>query len=58
MARCVLVIIYHMLRDKKPYTDLEADHFDKLETVRIERQYVQKLEQLGYHVKLTPQEAA
>ena len=34
----LLVIIYHVLREKKPYTDLGTDYFDKLDTARIERQ--------------------
>jgi len=43
-----------MLRDKKPYSDLGADYFDKLDTARIERHHVRRLEQLGYTVRLTP----
>jgi transposase len=54
----VLVILYHVLRDKKPYTDLGADYFDKLDTMRIQRHHVHRLEQLGYTVTLTPKEAA
>jgi transposase len=52
------VIIYHMLRDKKPYSDLGADYFEKLDTARIERHHVRRLEQLGYTVRLTPKDAA
>jgi transposase len=60
LAHKVLVILYHVLRDKKPYTDLGADYFDKLDVARIERQAVRRLEQLGYAVTLAPkgQEAA
>jgi transposase len=54
----ILVIIYHMLRDKKPYSDLGADYFDKLDTARIERHHIRRLEQLGYTVTLTPKDAA
>src|SRR5215217_4752914 len=28
VAHSLLVIIYHMLRDKRPFTDLGADYFD------------------------------
>jgi transposase len=52
----VLVILYYVLRDKKPYTDLGADYFDKLDLARIERQAVRRLEQPGYAVTLTPKE--
>jgi transposase len=58
VSHSILVIIYHMLRDKKPYADLGADYFDKLDTARIERHHVRRLEQLGYTVTLTPKEAA
>jgi transposase len=56
LAHKVLVILYHVLRDKKPYTDLGADYFDKLDVARIERQAVRRLEQLGYAVTLAPKE--
>jgi len=54
VSHSILVIIYHMLRDKKPYSDLGADYFDKLDIARIERHHVRRLEQLGYTVTLTP----
>jgi transposase len=57
VSHSVLVILYHVLRDKKPYSDLGADYFDKLDTKYIERQSIQRLEQLGYTVTLTPKEA-
>jgi hypothetical protein len=57
VSHSLLVIIYHVLREKKPYTDLGADYFDKLDTARIERHHVRRLEQLGYTVSLTPAHA-
>src|SRR5258706_925547 len=58
VSHSLLVIIYHVLREKKPYRDLGADYFDKLDTARIERHHVRRLEQLGYTVTLTPAHAA
>ena len=58
LAHKVLVILYHILREKKPYTDLGADYFDQLATSRIQRHHVRHLEQLGYTVTLTPGEVA
>jgi transposase len=58
LAHKVLVILYHVLREKKPYTDLGADYFDKLDTSRIQHHHVRRLEQLGSVVTLTPQEVA
>ena len=58
VAHAVLVALYHMLRDHVPYTDLGADYFDRLDTERLQRRYVQRLEQLGYTVTLNPAPAA
>lgn len=60
MALChkVLVILYHLWRDKKHYTDLGAEYFDRLDRTRVERHHIHRLEQLGYTVILTPKEAA
>jgi transposase len=54
LAHTILVIIYHVLQDQRPYTDLGADYFDRLETARNERYHVRRLEQLGYTVTLAP----
>jgi hypothetical protein len=58
LAHRVLVILYHLLRERQPYADLGADYFDKRDTTRLQRQYVRRLEQLGYAVTLTPAPAA
>ena len=58
VAHSVLVIIYHLLRDQRPYADLGPDYFDRLDTARIQRHHVHRLEQLGYTVTLQPTEAA
>jgi hypothetical protein len=49
LERKLLVIIYHILLSKKPYSDFGADYFDHLQKPR--------LEQLGYTVTLIPKEA-
>ncbi len=58
VAHSILVIAYHVLRDRQPYSDLGADYFDKLDAKRIERHHVRRLEQLGYTVTLAPASAA
>lgn len=58
MAHSVVVIIYHVLRDRRPYTELGADYFDKLDATRVERSHVARLKQLGYAVSLTPVKVA
>ncbi len=58
VAHSLLRSIYFMLRDRQPYRDLGPDHFDRLNTVRLERHHVRRLEQLGYTVTLTPAQVA
>ncbi len=58
VAHSLLTVVYHVLREKHPYTELGADFFDQLDTTRIERHHVRRLEQLGYKVDLTPATAA
>ncbi len=56
VGHSLLRTIYYILRDKTPYVDLGPDHFDKLDTARIERHHIHRLEQLGYTVSLSPKE--
>jgi transposase len=58
VAHSVLVILYQMLRDGRPYTDLGAEYFARLEASRLERYHVRRLERLGYTVTRTPVPAA
>jgi transposase len=56
VAHSLLVTIYHMIRDNKPYQDLGPDYLEKLDSERLERRAVQRLQQLGYDVVLTPKQ--
>ncbi len=58
LERKLLVIIYHVLRTKKPYSELGPDYFDRMQKPRLEQHHIHRLEQLGYTVTLTPKEAA
>lgn len=53
VAHSLLVSIYHMIRDNKPYKDLGPEYLEKRDSERVERQAVERLQQLGYHVALT-----
>jgi len=53
VAHSLLVSIYYMLRDQVPYQDLGPDYFDHLQARRLERHYVDRLEALGFQVRLT-----
>jgi transposase len=50
----LLVTIYFMLRDNKPYQDLGADYFNKLNPQQRIRYHVRKLQELGQEVELSP----
>lgn len=50
----VLVIAYHVLKTGRPYSDLGADYFERLDAERLERHHVRRLNALGFSVTLTP----
>jgi transposase len=54
VAHSLLIVIYHVLQTKQPYAELGVDYFNQLDSARIERHHVRRLEQLGYTVSLTP----
>jgi transposase len=58
VAHSILTITYHLLKHGTTYSDLGADHFDRIARDRILRYHVKRLEGLGYKVALTEQDAA
>ena len=50
----MLVTIYYMLRDNKPYQDLGVDYFNKLNPQQRIRYHVRRLQELGQAVELSP----
>jgi transposase len=58
VARSILVIAYHLLRDGTQYIELGADYFDKRNQEQVERRLVKRLQQLGHKVTLEPLSAA
>ena len=50
----LLVTVYFMLRDNKPYKDLGVDYFDKLNPQQRIRYHVRRLQELGHEVELSP----
>jgi len=53
VGHSLLVIIYHVLKNKVEYKDLGPDYFDRLEPERLRRYLVKRLERLGYDVSLS-----
>jgi transposase len=58
LSHTLLVAIYHMLRQHTVYTELGADHFQRLDPERITRYHVAKLRALGHQVQLIPVDSA
>ena len=54
VAASLLRTIYHMLKDGTLYQDLGADHFDRRHKTASTRRLVQRLQNLGFTVQLTP----
>jgi len=58
VGHSILVIFYHMLKKGTVYADLGAHFFDTLQSGRLKRYYVNRLEALGYKVTLETYAAA
>jgi len=58
LAHTILGIIYHVLKGGATYRELGADYFDRLDSERLTRALVRRLEGLGHKVTLQPQEPA
>lgn len=54
VGHSILVIIFHVLREQKPYEELGSNFFDERERQVVETRLVHRLEQLGYAVSLQP----
>ena len=53
----LLVAIWNMINDDRPYTDLGADYYTRRAPDRSKQRALTQLQQLGYHVTLTPRTA-
>lgn len=52
VGHAILVICYHILKDKAHYHDLGPDYYEKYKKQEIARRTVKRLEALGYKVTL------
>ncbi|SRR5581483_7572809 len=52
------VIVYHVLKKRKPYQDLGPTYLDSFDEERMKKQAVRRLEALGYEVSLAPKEVS
>jgi len=58
VAASILTAAYHMLKDGTLYQDLGADHFDNRAKAQQVHRLVNRLQNLGFAVQVTPVEAA
>jgi len=52
IAHSMLIAIYHIIRDQRPYQDLGADWFAERSTEAKTKSLVRQLQRLGYSVEL------
>jgi transposase len=58
LGHTLLVIMYHLLKERTTYQELGGDFLERLEPDRQTRQLVKRLEKLGHNVILQPKEDA
>jgi transposase len=58
VARSILVIVYHMIRQGTTSVDLGVDYVDTRHQAQTERRLIKRLEQLGHKVTLDPRAIA
>jgi transposase len=54
VAHSILVIAYHLLKEKRPYQELGGDYFDRIRSEGLKRYYVKRLQGLGLQVTIAP----
>jgi len=54
VAHHLLTIIFHVIKDGAVYQELGGDHYDRQNEPKVTRKLVERLERLGYAVKLEP----
>ena len=57
-AHVLLTVVYHVLKDGRPYHNLGAAYFDRLKPGWLARHHLSRLAELGFDVQLEPLPAA
>jgi transposase len=58
VGHSILIIMYHLLRDRGTYHDLGGNYFDEHDRQVVQKHLVRRLERLGYQVELQPRAQA
>jgi transposase len=54
LGHTLLIIVYHLIAEKKEYEELGGDYLDQLDRQGKEKRLVRQLKKLGFEVSLTP----
>jgi transposase len=54
VAHSLLVMIYHILKNRVPYREIGADYFDQLNRESLKKRCVSRLQSIGFQVNLEP----
>jgi transposase len=57
VAHSILVIAYHIIKQKEPYRDLGGNYFDQQDPRKTAQRLAKRIEQLGYQVSIQTQVA-
>jgi transposase len=57
VAHTLIVIAYHLQKNKTNFADLGGAYFDRIHSEGLKRYLVKRLQQLGHKVTLEPTEA-
>ena len=57
VAHSLIVIVYHLQKNRANYHDLGGNYFDRIHADGLKRYLVKRLQQLGHKVTLEPMEA-
>lgn len=56
VAHTLLIIAYHIVKERCTYNELGADYFDQLNGQYLVKRFTSRIETLGYHVTLQKEE--
>lgn len=53
VGHTMLVMVYHMIKERLPYKELGDEYFNKVDKEKFTKKMVKRLEKMGYKVELT-----
>lgn len=52
LGHTMLIIIYHMIKNRLPYNELGKEYFNKMDKEKIIKSMLKRIEKIGYKVEL------